>query len=161
MNKLTNFKNNTKSKSIPIGIALGFALMLMIPIVNTGFAKPKFDGTTLGIACSDLWDEIQKLKDKKADQGGELSQEDASALGRAESNYKDICEKYYGTAPTVKNPNVQNPAIRDDLVVKQPDESDSEFPRDIINDQDMVKSQPEEQPDESDSSFSEGVIKQK
>jgi hypothetical protein len=90
--------------SISIGIVLGLALILMIPISDTVFAKPTFDGTSVGLECSALWDEIKALKDKKANQGGVLNQADSSALGRAESNYKDTCAKWYDGGLPMVNP---------------------------------------------------------
>ena len=79
---------------------LGFALVLMIPISDSVLGRPIFSGDTAGRGCAATYDEIMKLRAKKA-RGEELTQDEASALGRAESNWDDICKGTYGSLPRV------------------------------------------------------------
>lgn len=101
------------------GLLVGIGLVLMIPLSESVLAKPKFDGTTLGIGCSQEYDKIMKLREKKAREG--LTQAEASELGSAESNYNDICAGIYGSlpreVPNIKNPNIlgQNAGVLDDI----------------------------------------------
>lgn len=102
-------KQKNQSYALWAGLLLGIGLVLMIPISeNIASAKPKFDGTTLGIGCSQEYDKVIKLREKKAREG--LTQAEASELGRAESNYNDICAGIYGSLPR-EVPNIKNPRI--------------------------------------------------
>ncbi len=102
-------KQKNQSYSLWVGLLLGIGLVLMIPISeNIASAKPTFDKTTLGIGCSQEYDKVVKLREKKAREG--LTQAEASELGRAESNYNDICAGIYGSLPR-EVPNIKNPSI--------------------------------------------------
>jgi hypothetical protein len=89
-----------------MGLAVVIALIFMIPLSNTVFAKPVFDGTSVGITCNGLWNQITALKEKQ--KKGPLSQEESSALGRAESNYKDLCLRWYGPEVPRIDPELQD-----------------------------------------------------
>ncbi len=108
MNKL---KSQIKIKRSPIltGLVLGFALVLMIPISDSVLGRPNFSFDTHGVACAAEYDEIMKLRAKKA-RGEALTQDEASRLGAAESNWNDICKGTYGSlprvAPTTKIPDI-------------------------------------------------------
>jgi len=94
-------KNQVNNHRIPVllGLLLGFSLVLMIPISDNVLAKPKFDGSSVGIGCSQTYNEVMNLRAKKAREG--LTQAEASQLGAAESNYNDICAGIYGSLPRV------------------------------------------------------------
>lgn len=108
MNKLKS-QIKVKQSWVLTGLVLGFALVLMIPISDSVLGRPIFSGDTAGRGCAATYDEIMKLRDKKA-RGEELTQAEASALGRAESNWDDICKGTYGSlprvAPTTKLPDI-------------------------------------------------------
>jgi hypothetical protein len=89
-------KNQVTNHRFPVllGLLLGFSLVLMIPISDNVLAKPVFDGSSVGIGCSQTYNEVMKLRAKKAREG--LTQAEASQLGAAESNYNDICAGIYG-----------------------------------------------------------------
>ncbi|MGD9533376.1 MAG: hypothetical protein AB7V56_06370 [Candidatus Nitrosocosmicus sp.] len=129
----------------------------MIPIANTGFARPVFDGTTFGQQCGALWDEINGLKIKKANQGGKLSEEDERKLKVAESNYNDVCKKIYGEAP-ITNDSFKTPGIAtgnfEDI---QPAQNQQLTPKSIPNDTEVsiLQSDQMEQPELSFSEDSE------
>lgn len=112
-------KLKSQSNVIWAGLILGISLVLMIPLSESVLAKPKFDGTTLGIGCSQEYNKIMKLREKKAREG--LTQAEASELGRAESNYNDICAGIYGSlpreVPNIKNPNIigENAGVLDEV----------------------------------------------
>lgn len=91
--------NKSKSILLLTTLLFGFTLVLMIPISDTVLAKPNFGGSTLGKGCSSLWDDVMKLRAKKAAQGGTLNQKDASDLGNAEANYKSLCAGIFGSLP--------------------------------------------------------------
>lgn len=91
------FRLKIQVSPIWIGLLLGIGMVLMIPISDNVLAKPVFDGSSVGIGCSQTYDKIMKLRDKKAKEG--LSQAEASELGAAESNYNDICKDIYGGLP--------------------------------------------------------------
>ena len=94
-------KNQVNNHRFPVllGLLLGASLVLMIPISDTVLAKPKFDRTTLGIGCSQTYNEVMNLRAKKVREG--LTQAEESQLGAAESNYNDICAGIYGSLPRV------------------------------------------------------------
>lgn len=71
----------------------------LIKVFAVDDKKPDFDGTSMGIACSDLRDHIKSLTDKQAHGG--LTQDEASDLGMSVSNYKDVCNPIYGGSPLV------------------------------------------------------------
>lgn len=115
-------KNQVNNYRFPVllGLLFGFSLVLMIPISDTVLAKPKFDGSTLGIGCSQTYNEVMNLRAKKAREG--LTQAEASQLGAAESNYNDICASIYGALPrvasTTKIPDILsggNAGVLDDI----------------------------------------------
>lgn len=66
MNKLKS-QIKVKRSSVLTGLVLGFALVLMIPISDSVLGRPIFSGDTAGRGCAATYDEIMKLRDKKAE----------------------------------------------------------------------------------------------
>ena len=98
MNKSKNQVTNHRFPAL-LGLLLGFSLVMMIPISDSVLAKPRFDGSSVGIGCSQTWNEVMNLRGKKAN--GTITSAEESQLGRAESNYNDICAGIYGPLPRV------------------------------------------------------------
>jgi hypothetical protein len=138
---------NIKSISILTALLFGFAIVLMIPISDTVLAKPNFGGSTLGKGCSSLWEDVIKLRAKKAAQGGTLGQKDASDLGNAESNYKSLCAGIFGSLPLEVAESPESPVVEENAVVDKPQEQ-NEVPGKVIE----VKPQQEEQNDQDQDS---------
>jgi hypothetical protein len=111
-----------QDKSLLTGLLLGLAMVLMIPISDMVLAKPNFGGSTLGKGCSSLWDDVIKLRAKKAAQGGTLNQKDASDLGNAESNYKSICAGVFGSLPLEVAESPELPVVEENAVEDKPEE---------------------------------------
>jgi hypothetical protein len=115
------FNMNSTSTTIT-GLLLGFAMVFMVPISDSVLAKPNFGGSTLGKGCSSLWDDVMKLRGKKAAQGGTLNQKDATDLGNAESNYKSICAGIFGSLPLEVATSPDSPVVEENAVEDAPEE---------------------------------------
>jgi hypothetical protein len=123
---LSNFKYNNYNKitSTLVGLIIGFALILMIPISDTAFAKPNFGSSTQGKQCSMLYDTIDGLSNKEKylkSQGKTLSDSDRNALNQAIDEYMRDCRGY---GMLQQNPKLDGGIIdNNDMVLEQPEQS--------------------------------------
>lgn len=138
-------------------IAVCMALIVTIPLIDTTYAKPKFDSSALGKQCASLNDVISALLAKQSQlrgQGSDLSTSDQNALNQAMDSYMTSCYDKFGYPAREVNPKLDDlPTIEEDMVVEQTDqvETPKQNLPDITTD-DMVLEQTEETtPQNSDS----------
>ena len=102
-----------------MAVVLGFALIIMIPMSQTVFAKPVFDGSDRGEFCYGLYGIITEIENKQAElkkQGKTLSQSQLQTLSQARGDYERDCSDYGNleTKPTSPQGN-----LNEDLAVEQ------------------------------------------
>jgi hypothetical protein len=128
MNK-TNIQNKTKTTSIVTGLALGFALIFMIPISDTVLAKPNFGGGTLGKGCSAAWDKVATLKYKRDVLNIPLTAAEQKDLEEQENFYNKVCSDVFGPLALVKSTTPQGSLDSNDMVLEQPEQPSQTNPR--------------------------------
>ncbi len=131
MNKNTfsdGLKPNLCSKAFA-SIAVCMALIVTIPLIDTTYAKPKFDSTALGKQCASLNDIISALLAKQSQlkaQGSDLSASDQNALNQAMDSYMSSCYEKFGYPAREVNPKSGDlPVIEEDMVLEQTDQSET------------------------------------
>ncbi len=128
MSKITNLRGSTPgiySKAFA-SIAVCMALIVSIPLIDTTYAKPKFDSTALGKQCSNLNSIINALLAKQSQlrgQGSDLSASDQNALNQATDSYMTSCYEKFGYPAREVNPKLDDlPVIDEDMVIEQTDQ---------------------------------------
>ena len=151
MSEITNLRGSKPdlySKAFA-SIAVCMALIVTIPLIDTTYAKPKFDSTALGKQCSNLNSIINALLAKQSQlrgQGSDLSASDQNSLNQAIDSYMTSCYDNYGPPAREVNPKFDGlPVIEEDMVLEQtaqPETPKQNLP-DITTD-DMVIEQTEQ-----------------
>lgn len=126
-----NFKGNKYIRifSGSVGVLLGFALILMIPLSDTALAKPNFGSSTQGKQCSMLYDTIDGLSNKAKDlksQGKTLSDSDRNALNQAIDEYMRDCRDY---GMLQQNTKLSGAPDDNEAVLEQPEQPSQTNPR--------------------------------
>ncbi len=112
-----------------VSVAVCLALIVSIPIIDTTYAKPKFDSTALGKQCANLNSIISALLAKQSQlrgQGSDLSASDQNSLNQAMDSYMTSCYEKFGYPAREVNPKSGDlPVIEEDMVLEQTDQSET------------------------------------
>ncbi len=158
MSKITNLRKlepDLYSKAFA-SIAVCMALIVTIPLIDTTYAKPKFDSTAIGKQCSNLNSIISALLAKQSQlrgQGSDLSASDQNALNQAMDSYMTSCYEKFGYPAREVNPKLDDlPVIEEDMVMEQTDQPETPKQNlpDITTDDMVIEQTEQTNPQSSD-----------